>query len=277
MRKPRISFGWCKDCETNSMKENFPYWTSENKEIDEINPAILNLMPLKLAIIWSGSRPRWNWDDGAQEWTRTGPTHVALKRLDNSLNISSSYIDQPKHLELPMDPTSNYMIVMKYYENGDLYQYLDRSNGILSWRDMIDMLWGIAGDARIGDVGLYGPCDYHENNNNSGQIYGVLPYIAPEVLRGENYTPASDIYSFGIIMNTLATERDLDLMQLCWSNELEKRPTASLICKALSWNNLFCDYDYYDEKKRYKIHPHPKIHPEAYYTSRLLYFPELSK
>ena len=21
--KPRISFGWCKDCETNSMKENF--------------------------------------------------------------------------------------------------------------------------------------------------------------------------------------------------------------------------------------------------------------
>uniref|UniRef100_U9TL03 Serine-threonine/tyrosine-protein kinase catalytic domain-containing protein n=1 Tax=Rhizophagus irregularis (strain DAOM 181602 / DAOM 197198 / MUCL 43194) TaxID=747089 RepID=U9TL03_RHIID len=34
--KPRISFGWCKDCETNSMKENFLYWTSENKEIDEL-------------------------------------------------------------------------------------------------------------------------------------------------------------------------------------------------------------------------------------------------
>ncbi|RGB27716.1 kinase-like domain-containing protein [Rhizophagus diaphanus] len=31
-------------------------------------------------------------------------------------------------------------------------------------------------------------------------IYGVLPYIAPEVLRGKNYTKASDIYSFGIIM-----------------------------------------------------------------------------
>ena len=43
------------------------------------------------------------------------------------------------------DPTSNYMIVMKYYENGNLYQYLDHCNGILSWRDMIDMLWGIAG------------------------------------------------------------------------------------------------------------------------------------
>jgi hypothetical protein len=33
---------------------------------------------------------------------------------------------------------------MKFYENGNLYQYLDRSNGIISWRDMIDMLWGIA-------------------------------------------------------------------------------------------------------------------------------------
>ena len=38
--------------------------------------------------------PRWNWDDEAQEWTRTGPIKVALKRLDNSLNISSSYVEQ---------------------------------------------------------------------------------------------------------------------------------------------------------------------------------------
>ena len=96
---------------------------------------------------------------------------------------------------------------------------------------MIDMLWGIAGglerihadgkvhknlhggnlliedekistDARISDVGLYGPC---HNLENSNQIYGVLPFIAPEVLCGKNYTTASDIYLFGIIMNTLAT------------------------------------------------------------------------
>ena len=30
-------------------------------------------------------------------------------------------------------------------------------------------------------------------------------YIAPEVLRGENYSSASDIYSFSIIMITFAT------------------------------------------------------------------------
>ncbi|EXX68696.1 Ssk22p [Rhizophagus irregularis DAOM 197198w] len=329
--KPRISFRWCKDCETNSMKESFLYWTSENKEIDELirhtqlNASqtcdYLEWIPFEkfemLKYIGSGGfssvysalwleGPRWNWDDDAQEWTRAGPTYVALRRLDNSLNISSSYIDQIKTYHnclqsaslaeifgITKDPTSIYMIVMKYYENGNLYQYLDRSNGILSWRDMIDMLWGIV-------RGL-------ERIHAEGQIYGVLPYIAPEVLRGENYTPASDIYSLGIIMNTLATEKrpwynrehdyslakdicnglrpaipdDIpefyaDLMQQCWSNEPENRPTASLIYKRLSWNNLFCDYDYYDEKKRYRIHPHPKIHPEAYYTSRLLYFPELS-
>jgi len=110
------------------------------------------------------------------------------------------------------DPTSNYMIVMKYYKNGNIYQYLDRSNGALPWRDIIDILWGIAGglerihaegkvhknlhggnlliedekistDARISDVGLHGPC--YVENKNSNQIYGVLPYIAPEDLRGK--------------------------------------------------------------------------------------------
>ncbi|CAB4405084.1 unnamed protein product [Rhizophagus irregularis] len=181
--KPRISFGWCRDCETNSMKENFLYWTSENKEIDELirhtqlNASqtcdYLEWIPFEkfemVKYIGSGGfgsvysalwmeGPRWNWDDGAQEWARAGPMTVALKRLDNSQKISSSFINQIKTYHkclqsaslaetfgITKDPTSNYMIVMKYYENGNLYQYLDRSNGILSWRDMIDMLWGIAG------------------------------------------------------------------------------------------------------------------------------------
>ncbi|POG63155.1 kinase-like domain-containing protein, partial [Rhizophagus irregularis DAOM 181602=DAOM 197198] len=31
-------------------------------------------------------------------------------------------------------------------------------------------------------------------------IYGVLPFMAPEVLRGKPFTQASDIYSFSMIM-----------------------------------------------------------------------------
>src|SRR6185369_8488797 len=41
----------------------------------------------------------------------------------------------------------------------------------------------------------------------SRQVFGVLPFIAPEVLRGGEYTDASDTYSFGIVMWEIATSR----------------------------------------------------------------------
>ncbi|CAB4433408.1 unnamed protein product [Rhizophagus irregularis] len=33
--------------------------------------------------------------------------------------------------------------------------------------------------------------------------YGVLPFVAPEVLRGDKFTEAADIYGFGMIMSEL--------------------------------------------------------------------------
>ena len=49
---------------------------------------------------------------------------------------------------------------------------------------------------KITDLGL--AQSLLRNNPHSSEIFGVLPYIAPEVLNGEPYTLASDIYSFGI-------------------------------------------------------------------------------
>ncbi|RGB25212.1 kinase-like domain-containing protein [Rhizophagus diaphanus] len=37
-------------------------------------------------------------------------------------------------------------------------------------------------------------------------VYGVLPYMAPEIIRGYLYTKAADIYSFGTIMNEFLSE-----------------------------------------------------------------------
>ncbi|PKY59860.1 hypothetical protein RhiirA4_550490 [Rhizophagus irregularis] len=40
----------------------------------------------------------------------------------------------------------------------------------------------------------------NELENAENNVYGVLAYLASEILRGQIYTKASDIYSFGIIM-----------------------------------------------------------------------------
>jgi serine/threonine protein kinase len=39
-----------------------------------------------------------------------------------------------------------------------------------------------------------------DSNKKSNEIYEDLPYMAPEILRIKPYTPASDNYSFSMIM-----------------------------------------------------------------------------
>src|SRR5581483_3615824 len=56
-------------------------------------------------------------------------------------------------------------------------------------------------NVKISDFGLSGPTNKQKPNG----IYGILPYIAPEVLNGESCTLSSDIYSFGIIMAELSS------------------------------------------------------------------------
>ena len=51
----------------------------------------------------------------------------------------------------------------------------------------------------ISDLGLSKPMEYYQSSKKD-DIYGVLPFVAPEVLRGKPYTLASDIYSFSMIM-----------------------------------------------------------------------------
>ncbi|EXX66583.1 uncharacterized protein OCT59_007943 [Rhizophagus irregularis] len=53
----------------------------------------------------------------------------------------------------------------------------------------------------ISDMGLCGKIDNIDETN----VYGVMPYVASEVLRGKSYTQAADIYSFGMIMYFVAT------------------------------------------------------------------------
>jgi len=43
--------------------------------------------------------------------------------------------------------------------------------------------------------------------NGKTTVKGVLPYVAPEVLRGKPYTRAADVYSVGMIMYELWSGR----------------------------------------------------------------------
>lgn len=54
----------------------------------------------------------------------------------------------------------------------------------------------------IGDLRSCKPIGYFQNkpNDNIYNIYGLIPFTAPEVLRGKPFTPASDLYSFAMIM-----------------------------------------------------------------------------
>src|SRR3989440_10994894 len=52
------------------------------------------------------------------------------------------------------------------------------------------------GNCFITDLGLCGPVD----DESSGKIYGIIPYIAPEILQGGKNTKESDVYSVGMLM-----------------------------------------------------------------------------
>ncbi|CAG8626456.1 6298_t:CDS:1, partial [Dentiscutata heterogama] len=158
-------------------------------------------------------------------------------------------------------------------------------------------------------VGLYGPADRTNSN-----IYGVLPYVAPEVLRGNSCTQASDIYSFGFIMWTLSEcERpfckdphDLDLatricnglrpeivtdtpevylslMKICWHQNPEKRPNIVELCGMLdSWATdiqhnptSMISRQFRGANRERSVFENRTIDSMAIYKSRLLNFQSL--
>ena len=125
----------------------------------------------------------------------------------------------------------------------------------------------------IGDLGL---CQQVvDKKDDANKIFGVIPYLAPEVLSKKPYTKESDVYSFGMIMWEFTTGKKpfhnrphnsslisdilngirpqvtddtpefyAELMKKCWDHSPENRPTAKEI--------KCCLNEYYYGKEREK-------------------------
>src|SRR5437763_215126 len=88
--------------------------------------------------------------------------------------------------------------------------------------------------SKIGDLGLCQQITDEKDEPN--KIYGVVPYLAPEILSYKQFTKESDIYSFGDIINGKrpkvtddTPELYAELMKKCWDHDPENKPTSEEI------------------------------------------------
>ncbi|RHZ61669.1 hypothetical protein Glove_346g167 [Diversispora epigaea] len=133
------------------------------------------------------------------------------------------------------DPqTKNYAFVLEYIPNGDLHNFIHKNFEKFTWKSKIlylnDIVLGIDeihdkkiihrdlhsgnilvnGNNRseynyngypvISDLGFSQPANIDSNLSRESQIYGIIPYMAPELFKNQPYSYASDIYSLGMIM-----------------------------------------------------------------------------
>ncbi|RHZ44138.1 hypothetical protein Glove_756g24 [Diversispora epigaea] len=240
----------------------------------------------------NGIKRSWNFIKKDWKYNSVGKK-VALKEIKDSrydivefLKViktvnNSDFI--AKYYGISKNPsTQNYIIVMESFDD-DLHKFLTKNFWDLKWQTKIDILLSITKGLRIlhaknlvhcnlhsGNILKYSGisevyldlCKLENGNNKNNKIYGSIPYIPPEVLRGNKFTMEGVIYSFGGIMYELITAQQpfadqahdtylmidicngvrpkvpdfmlnwipewyLDLMYRCWSDDPSKRPTST--------------------------------------------------
>ncbi|PKK74221.1 kinase-like protein, partial [Rhizophagus irregularis] len=258
------------------------------------------------------------WDIENQKWGRSNYyDKYALKSLNNSSNICSDFLNEIKsHLQIYLndivqcfgitqDPNNKeYMMVIEYCKDGNLRNYLNKSKYYINYKLKTDKLQQIARGLLdihnaekvhkdfhsgnilftslpfISDLGMCQPANIKQTVKEEG-IYGVLPYMAPEVLH---------------IPKLLA-----DLIIKCWDAEIKNRTTTKELYQLLrKWyveirdikdiengqnSEIYFQIEECDKIREEKFKNRSnedkskslKTHLQAIYTSRLLNFKNLPK
>ncbi|RIB19886.1 kinase-like domain-containing protein [Gigaspora rosea] len=190
--------------------------------------------------------------------------------------------------------TKEYLMVFQYANDGSLYKYLRKNFCNLTWQAKLEILKNISNELYyIHEYAGYIHADFYSGNilqdqqDNiassyiadlglsrktdekvlEGNIYEVMPYVAPEVLSGEQqFTEVADIYGLGVIMSEMTTgQRPFDghefdhklafkickrglrpefasgtpkcyieLAEKCMDSDPQKRPWAYNVCETIS-------------------------------------------
>ncbi|GBC54473.2 kinase-like domain-containing protein [Rhizophagus irregularis DAOM 181602=DAOM 197198] len=278
----QLKIDYC--CNYCIFQPNFKNWTSGNHNVDEfIQKAQLNAKSAIQIIEWIeydkfedveylakggfGTTFKAVWKDGPWETTfcnqREGETKVVLKCLHNSQDITADFL---KELGQKLRSLEHIAYGLECIHNKGLIHHDFHCGNILSNFDEF---------AYVTDLGLCQPANVKSSQNSNKKIYGVLPYVAPEVLRGKEYTQKSDIYGFGIIAYEFCTgfppyhdiahdeflamkvchglrpkcdykipQLVVDVINQCWDANPLKRPNADELPKL--FYNLF--YEIYSNR-----------------------------
>ncbi|RIB22801.1 kinase-like domain-containing protein, partial [Gigaspora rosea] len=211
---------WCLSCDPDIATR----WTSRNKNIDDY---VIEWIPFdrlseikKIGQGGFGSVYSATWldsirnvktfkdgDNDIYKRARGQSSTVALKTLAKFKSLMACKLNYTK-LEIygitQNTETMEYLMVFQYANNGSLSKYLKNNFCNLTWQTKLEILKNISEDGNIlqdkqsyiADLGLSRKSD----EKVLGDIDGVMPYVAPEVLLGEQqFTQAADIYSFGVI------------------------------------------------------------------------------
>ncbi|RHZ85738.1 hypothetical protein Glove_60g122 [Diversispora epigaea] len=229
------------------------------------------------------------------------------------IHLKTWSVDTPsiRFYGITQDPeTHSYMMVLEYAKDGNLREYLKINFNNIDWKQKLSSLWNLSLNLsnihelnivhqdfhpgnilssnfkgtyliRISDFGLSKLIGANPKNPEKKNIIGVLPYIAPEVLSGdEEYTKAADVYSFGIIANEIVTgfppypdiphdkylamkicnglrpkipfhtpKLITRMIMRCWDARVTRRPTSKELNHELNkyWN------DYYNKNSEFGI------------------------